>query len=67
LKGRISVCMCEVWFPVLLPLFYLFPASIFYSVCCNLIISKEKHKVVIYLGVGDSEIFQHPVVLSLGG
>ena len=38
---------------ILLPLFYLFPASIFYSVCCDLIISKEKHKVVIYLGVGN--------------
>jgi hypothetical protein len=48
LKGRISVCMCEVWFPILLPYIYyvccnliicccnLFPASIFYSVCCNL-------------------------------
>jgi hypothetical protein len=52
--------MCEVWFSILLPLF-LFSTSIFYSVCCNLIISKEKHKVVIYLGVGDTEIFQHGI------
>jgi hypothetical protein len=34
----------------------IFLASIFYSVCCDLIISKEIHKVVIYLGVGDQKI-----------
>jgi hypothetical protein len=39
----------------------LFPANIFYSMCCNLIISKEKHKIVKYLGVGDSDIFQHGI------
>jgi hypothetical protein len=27
-----------------------------YYVCCNLIISKEIHKVVIYLGIGDQKI-----------
>jgi hypothetical protein len=31
----------------------LFPASIFYSCVCNLFFSKEIHKVVKYLGVGN--------------
>jgi hypothetical protein len=35
----------------------LFLASIFYFVCCNLFFGKEKHKVVKYPDVGDSEIF----------
>jgi hypothetical protein len=52
--------LCEFWFPQF-ALFFIYLASVFYSVCGNLFISKEKHKVVIYLGVGDSEIFQHGI------
>jgi hypothetical protein len=47
------MCACVKFGFHLLHLFYLFKIIIFYFVCCNLIISKEKHKVITYLGVGN--------------
>jgi hypothetical protein len=52
LKGQIFCVLCEVWFPYF-AFAFLFLTSIFYSVCRNLIISKEIHKVVKYLGAGN--------------
>jgi hypothetical protein len=56
------VCCVKFGSHILLPLFS-FPASIFYSVCCNLFINKEKHKVVIYLGDANNEIFQQKIFM----
>jgi len=61
-EGQNFCVSCEVWFPVFSSA-VLFRASIFYSMCCNLFINKEIHQVVIYLGVGDSEIFQQYILV----
>jgi hypothetical protein len=47
------VCCVKFGFSIFLLPLYLFTDNIFYSMCCNLIISKEIHKVIIYLGVGN--------------
>jgi hypothetical protein len=51
------VCCVKFGFYILLLLFFLlFLDNIFYSMCYNLIICKEKHKAIIYLSIGNSEI-----------
>jgi hypothetical protein len=54
LKGQILCVLCEIWFPIF-AFVVLFPTCIFYSLCCNLIVSKEIHKVVKYLSVGNKD------------
>jgi hypothetical protein len=50
-KLCVQMCLVSYFSSVVL-----FPSNIFYFVCCNLIISKEMHKVLKYLGVGYSDI-----------
>jgi hypothetical protein len=47
------MCCVKFGFQFLLPLFYF--QQVYFILCCNLIASKEIHKVVKYLGVGNRD------------